>query len=65
MKIKIAMAQLKKEEMQVEYRDRIQADTRDRMLRKIMVTVVLLNLDSLALKIKGGEKDSNDECSDC
>lgn len=42
MQIKIAMAQAKKEEMQVEYRDRIQADTRDRMLRKIMVTFFLL-----------------------
>lgn len=38
------MAQAKKEEMQVEYRDRIQADTRDRMLRKIMVTVLLISI---------------------
>jgi hypothetical protein len=36
------MAQAKKEEMQVEHRDRIQADTRDRMLRKIMVTVLFI-----------------------
>jgi hypothetical protein len=43
MQIKIGRAQAKKEEMQVEYRDRIQADTRDRMLRKIMVTFVLIN----------------------
>ena len=37
MQIKIAMAQQKKEDLQLQYRDRIQADTRDRLLRKIMV----------------------------